>query len=766
MLKTIVILMLVIFMSTICYSQERGEISGIVIDRENDEPIEAVNVYLKNSKLGTYTKADGSFKFGFTGDIKDVLIISHVSYKGQSIPVDLEAGEKKTMKISIVPKMIDMKAIDVIGNTVQEQVFNAENFINIVPREVMEEKFYENTSDVLLAEPGILVQKTTHGHGAPIIRGLIGKYVLLLYDGVRLNKPTFRFGGNQYLNTVAPEAVSDIVVTRGPSSVEYGSDAIGGTINLIPASFYAKSSQFQFKTEAMMRFSSADRGQNYSFKLAGGNKKLSFMTVGSYKNIGDLRPGNGGKPQSPTGWSEIDGSIGIKYTINSNNSLDFNYLTVNQDNVPRYDKYAANEYQTYIYEPQIRELASLSYNYKPVDSWIDRLKWNLSYQREKEGKIQQKVGSSTVNYMMAKIYTYGTYFHVSSIWAENQVLTGGFEYYRDIVRSSGEKEQNSGREEIRGEFPDNSIYNSMGMHLKNEYLMSQQINITTGLRYSNVSFESPMEEPWGTINQQFSNLSGLIGISFKPYSAYNIVGSYSRGFRAPNFNDTVVLKVSNSGVDAPSPFLEPEISNNFELGLKVNEQNHAGGVFLFYNNLTGLIERKFGTYKGLSFFDDNGNGVQDENEAPIFQKYNSGDAYICGSEFYFSWMAKQDIRIDGNCFYIYGHNTTQDEPMSRIPPFMGKVGVRWYRKANMWLETFVRFAAKQDRLSERDVLDTRILEGGTPGYKTLNVRGGMEFSTVKINVMVDNIFDELYREHGSGIYSPGRNFSVSLKVVP
>ena len=179
-----------------------------------------------------------------------------------------------------------------------------------------------------------------------------------------------------------------------------------------------------------------------------------------------------------------------------------------------------------------------------------------------------------------------------------------------------------------------------------------------------------------------------------------------------------------------------------------------------------MIDRKFGTYQGLSFYDDNGNGIEDEGEAPIFQKYNAGKAYICGSELYVSKRINPSFLFDGNCFYTYGHNISADEPMSRIPPFMGKLGIRWYKKSNMWFETFIRFAGKQDRLSERDVLDTRIEEGGTPRYQTLNMRASIELSSFKINIMLDNILDKYYKEHGSGIYSPGRNVAISLKVAP
>jgi len=81
--------------------------------------------------------------------------------------------------------------------------------------------------------PGVMVQKTGHGQGSPYIRGFTGFRTLLMIDGIRLNNAVFRDGPNQYWNTVDPFSIERLEVVKGPSSVLYGSDAIGGTVNVI-----------------------------------------------------------------------------------------------------------------------------------------------------------------------------------------------------------------------------------------------------------------------------------------------------------------------------------------------------------------------------------------------------------------------------------------------------------------------------------------------------------------------------------------------------
>ena len=102
--------------------------------------------------------------------------------------------------------------------------------------------------------------------------------------------------------------------------------------------------------------------------------------------------------------------------------------------------------------------------------------------------------------------------------------------------------------------------------------------------------------------------------------------------------------------------------------------------------------------------------------------------------------------------------------MSRIPPLMVLAAIRFSPSAKYSVETFVRFAGDQNRLSGRDKEDSRIAPGGTPGWWTLNIRCGYEIvKRVRLNVTVENILDETYKEHGSGVYSPGRNIVIGLR---
>lgn len=81
------------------------------------------------------------------------------------------------------------------------------------------------------------------------------------------------------------------------------------------------------------------------------------------------------------------------------------------------------------------------------------------------------------------------------------------------------------------------------------------------------------------------------------------------------------------------------------------------------------------------------------------------------------------------------------------------------------VEPFIRFATRQDRLSDRDRTDPRINPGGTPGWVAANLRLGWEINErFRARLAVENIFDQPYREHGSGINAPGINTILSLEA--
>ncbi|HEX9974906.1 MAG TPA: TonB-dependent receptor [bacterium] len=749
---------------------DTSRLTGLVIDETSQTPIANVNIYFEATQIGTTSDQSGNFFIENVPAGQKILLVTHIGYVEKRIQLKLASGETRNLNILLMPKALKLGEIVFTASRHAETVFKSQMNVAIAKQEKIAIRTSPNTADALREIPGVLVQKTTAGHGAPVIRGMIGKDVLLLYNGIRLNKPTFRFGANQYMNTINVESLDRIEVTKGPGSVMYGSDAIGGVVNMISEPSQIGESGNGFGYSVSSRYGSADQSRLVNAAFGNNLSGIEIKAGFGLKEIGDLTAGKDIGKQVPTGYDEWNANFKLSAPVNPRTSLEFDFLTVQQDEVPRFDRYVTREYEIgeyeiYLYDPQNRYLASIGLRSQPINlSWISSIKWNFSYQFEQEGTIERKTGSNTVTKNRNDLATLGSYLQINSIWRNLHVLSYGYEFYWDRLKSSRIQEKNDVISSQRGDYPDGSEYHSLGLFLNDNLLFSTRLDMNIGLRWSNVGLSSQLEQPFGKFDDNYSDLTGTIGLSYKPKLWLNFIARYAKGFRAPNFNDTIVLKVSNAGVDAPSPGLSPEKSHNFEIGVKLNKERLTGSLFLFYNRVLDLIDRYRGTYNGLDFYDENGNGIQDSGEADIFQKRNVARGYLAGWELDGKVQVSDQWSMKGFAFWTYGQDLTFDEPLSRIPPLMGMAAIQFSPTKKLSLEAFFRAATKQDRLSSRDKDDNRIPLGGTPGWTTLNFRCSWEIrQPLKLNLMLENIFNETYKEHGSGVYSPGRNFVIGLR---
>jgi hemoglobin/transferrin/lactoferrin receptor protein len=754
------ILMLMLPAVASAQAQGSGRIEGSVRDARTGAPLISANLFLRTTGRGTFSDREGAFRIPDLPVLEDVLVVSYMGYATREIPVRLAASEVRQLRIELESVTLEMRNVTVTAGRRPEAEFRSQKAVSVAGEEAITARPAGSTGDALRESPGVLVQKTTAGHGAPIIRGLIGQSVLLLYNGVRLNKPTFRLGGNQYLETIDAESLRRIEVVRGPGSVLYGSDALGGVVNLITAPPAFTEAGTLLRPRTHLRYTSADQGRSAHLGFEFSSPRFAAQAGVTGRKVGNLNPGGVIPVHDPTGYSELSGHLISAYRISDAQTLRLDLVKVTQDKVPRFDQYITGEYELYLYDPQDRFLGMVEYTHQQPTPWLNRLEWNISVQREHEGRPQRTTGSTTLRVDDDLINSIGTFLQATSIVAERHTLRWGLEFYYDRVFAGRVDIKPDTSIAKRGSYPDDSRFRQTGLFMSDDVLLGPATDLSVGLRWSDIWYRAPLEDPWGTFEDRFGALTGNLGISHRLRPWLNLVASASTGFRAPNFNDTVVLKTSNNGVDAPSPGLLAETTTNYELGAKIEWDGSDLETFLFYTALGDIIDRRAGTYLGESWIDLNENGLEDPGEQ-INVKANIGKGYITGVEVQGRFRLGEAWSLRGNAFYTYGQATTADEPMSRIPPLMGLLGLQWRREATT-AEVFVRAGGFQHRLSARDVDDTRIDAGGTPGWSDWNLRAGRDLGGVRVDVTFGNIFDHAYKEHGSGVYNPGRNLVLSL----
>lgn len=208
--------------------------------------------------------------------------------------------------------------------------------------------------------------------------------------------------------------------------------------------------------------------------------------------------------------------------------------------------------------------------------------------------------------------------------------------------------------------------------------------------------------------------------------------------------------------EVPNYDLQPEKMLNFDVGFTIHSELLKLAFSMYYARIHDLISSSDASYKGSSTILING------DEYIIKSKQNIGQAFIRGIEASLHYPLTEELFISGNVCSAFGHNTTLNEPVGGIPPAFGLLGLKWKRN-DCFITVYSRFASKQNRLSADDLDDPRIPVNGTPGWQILSMRTGVNvLAWCRLQVALENIFDVNYREHGSGINGPGRNFIVSI----
>lgn len=690
----------------------------------------------------------------------------------------------------------------VTATRLDQDVFSVPYTANVVEREdFIDRRNVRTLSEALEETPGIMIQKTGYGQSSPFIRGFTGFRTLMLIDGIRLNNAVFREGPNQYFSTIDPLTVDRLDVVKGPSSVLYGSDAIGGTVNVITRTpelhdvsreVFAKGPDgkthatteegepsLEFHPGAYYRYASAENSHVGRGELSlSWNPRFAMLGGVTYREFDDLRGGDGTGLQENSAYSEVDGDVKLLIRPSENFDITAAFQRVEQNNVPRthstaFSKsFAGSTVGTDLRRDldQLRELAYLQFTWREVAPWLDRAWLSLSIhnQEEVQDRIRNTGAREVVDFQDMQT---GVLLNLESPSPIGKLIYG-IEYYHDEVTSGGRDFDSTGSLtgiRPRGGVADDASYDLLGVYLQDQFHPFKPLEITAGVRYSYARAQAGKVDPNPTDTIKFDSLDK----SFDAFSAslrwrldvarnWNFFGGVSQGFRAPNLSDFTSFELARSGErETPAPNLEPEHYLSFEIGTKARLESVRVNMYaaVFHTQIDDQIVR-FPTGQLI-------------NGEPEVTRANSGDGYMQGVEFGADWNFYRGFTLFGNLTWTEGEVETivgldsRREPISYIAPLSGLIGVRWESEdKRFWAEAVAQFARRQDRLSPGDAANTeRIPPGGTPGYDVYTLRAGWNVTPQwKLTAAVENMTQQDYRIHGSGINEPGTNVVISTQL--
>lgn len=639
--------------------------------------------------------------------------------------------------------------------------------ISVISAEDIKNRNPARMVDLFKEIPSVDVQGEGPFRGLPVIRGLGSNRVLILVDGERLNnaRESTLFAGIQ-IGLVDTSEIERVEVLRGPASVLYGSDAMGGVINIITKKPDLGAEEFKIHGNVNYTYGSAADSSTAQADVRGSGDGWGFNFSAGYQTSDDYKApkaaadspyyseyvkADGTVPNSGMDQSSVQGGFRILTGDTGVFKTNLEVVRTSDIGFPGFDPETSG---VDINFPRFdRDKLSAGWDSGPLGGLA-----NLSF----NGYFQHVVKESVMNidpspyfyihsFTKSDVKTYGFNTQAIKDLGKNH-LTMGLDFYQDNLQDEAINDYSYRPGNNFTSVP-KSHQTGLGIYLQDEYTPTDRWRLLGGLRYDTFKFKSEDDplyqgDPFDVTD---SDVSGNIGAMYAVSPNVELTGLIGRGFRSPNIQE----RAYNGSVSEPgfwvvqNPDLTSERSLNYEVGFKLTYDRYYGGVNVFYNDVRDLI-----TFVELG--EDPNTGLN------LIQYDNIEDATIKGIEIELETLFAKSWTMITNFSYTEGDDDNTGEPLGFIPPYKFVLGFR-YQAPKWWWETTGRFVGEQTRVpSPENIADP---EDDVPigDFITVDMRAGYKFdSGLNLRATLGNIFNELYSEPFNLRPEPARYLRVSV----
>lgn len=611
--------------------------------------------------------------------------------------------------------------------------------------------------------PGVYVQRTTSASAAPIVRGLGGQRTLLLFDGLRLNDSLTRVGGNALLSLVDPASVQRVEVVRGPASVLYGSDALGGVVTVTPLQPLARpDGATHVHGEATVRVAAAERSALASGLVEGESGRYAAMVSGAMGTTGTVLGGGALGDISSTGHEDHALSGRVSMTPRAGTTLGAAATTAAIVNAPRPDLSVPGDLR--VYRLQRRDLGYAHAQTRLGDRGVLAARLGGMHRTE----VRDRLRGTRTDTESDAVQTLHASLQADLRWRTARVVTG-FELAWDSV-SSRTTTVDAGRDPTvgRGRYVDGSRYLTSGAYALWQQQLGAAWRVELGGRVALVDARAPADGTSPALARTFLAPVASAGLRWSPARPLAVMVNLLGGFRAPNLDDYQALGSGARSFDVPNAALGPERSWTAELGARWMRGPVSASAWVYGATLDGLVTRVPGSFEGQTMVDGR----------RVYTRANARDGRMAGAEMELALRTRRGFTLAAAAWGTWAEATQVDEtgaavtePLEKVAPWMGRVSVGW-RGARAWVDAVLTGGLAQSRLARSDRDDVRLCPQGAdacrevPGWSTVALRVGAQLGRhVTAAAAVENLFDRAYTPHGAGFTAPGRNVMALVRVM-
>ena len=668
----------------------------------------------------------------------------------------------------------------------------------------------QTAADLLTISGKIFMQKSQQGGGSPMIRGFATNRLLYAVDGIRMNTAIFRGGNIQNVISLDPFATEQTEVVFGPGSVMYGSDAIGGVM-----SFQTLTPQFSSTTKsivsgnAVSRFSSSNNEKTGHFDVNVGWKNWATITSITSNEFGDLKMGSHGpeeylRPfyvqrqngvdvvvtnedplvQKPTAYSQVNFMQKFRFQPNENWDFQYGLHFSETSSYSRYDRHirynslGLPRYGEFYYGPQKWIMNNLNITHQSNSKLFDEMVLRLAHQFFEESRVSRNMNNSNREIRTEKVNAYSINVDFSKAISLTHKAYYGVEYVLNDVNSTGINQNIvAGTSQAGPSRYPQATWQSMGVFVNNQYLVTDKTSLQAGLRYNKYILKADFDTtfypfPFTEAHIDNGSLTGSAGIVFRPTDKWVIGSNVATAFRSPNVDDVGKVFDSEPGsVVIPNPNLEAEYAYNVDLNVaKMFGKSVKVDVSTYYTLLDNALVRRDFTLNGASEI------VYDGELSQVQAIQNAAKANVYGIQAGVEVKLPTGFRFSTDLNFQKGEEELDNgdkSPSRHAAPFFGisRVG---YANSKVDLELNFQFS---DKVAFKDLAEeekgkkeiyARDRNGNpySPSWYTLNLKSMYKLTeNFTLTAGIENITDQRYRPYSSGIVAPGKNIILAVRAT-
>ncbi len=626
---------------------QQGNIAGVVKDPSGAAvPKAAVTLLGMNQFIvaSSQTGEQGGFTLTAVAPGSYELLVAKPGFAQYRAALTIPMSEKLEIKLGLARIMGEVTVTADVG--LVQSIDSTVQLVNVIDQAQLQERAKSVLSEAAQEETGVNLQRTSPTIGAIFVRGLTGAKVVNFIDGIRFSTAAMRGGINSFFNLNEASNLRAVEILRGPNSAQYGSDSLGGAVQLLSDVAAYSTDRPQFRSQVTTYFNSADAGFGGNTRVTYGARNFAMLLSLNSSRHNTIRPGGGidthaavtrflglpstvfGDRMTDTGFTQYGGLIRLNYRPAPKHQLTFHYQRDQQDGGKRYDQTLGGDGNL------IADLRNFMLDFFYVryerfqPRWFDSLSLSYSLNTQREERVNQGGNGNpngSITFQREHTYVCGTQVQAIKQWNTRNSLSMGGELYFDSVRAPAHTLNPVTKVDTlsRPRIPDHATYRSGGIYAQDVWTaVPGRLKLTGALRYSFASYKSRASNSplvngqplWPDDSLRVDTVTPRFGMLFTAAPGLNLSAQVSRGFCAPHITDLGTLGLTGNGYEVayadianrnafigttadstavstgrPAAQLVPESSWNYEGSVHLRRSRFDADVTGFVNDISDNI---------------------------------------------------------------------------------------------------------------------------------------------------------------------------------